>query len=228
MFDGTVAHGTSRQPRQEGGFGSMTCTSLESALIEQYETSPLIDEIVDQHRGAWTPTSHDDWRGYRNHAQRVYIFARELLRQWDIDETDADEKLAIASAFHDIHVFQTLDYLAINNQSLLDWLTNRGQERWFSEIALAMSLHHRVRPYRGSHAWLVEAIRRADWVEVTMGSFRSGIARPLIRQTMLLLPTKEFARVSARRIAVHALTHPTNPLPFWRSRTALRQITRST
>lgn len=188
------------------------------------EPSPLIDEILDEHRSMWPPTSHDNWAGYRNHAQRVFMFGRWLLRQRDIDSPYADEKLAIAAAFHDIHVFETLDYLAANNQSLRTWLSVRGKQQWFSEIATAITLHHRLRPYRGEHAWLVEALRKADWIEVTLGRIRSGVPLYAVQEARRLLPTGDFAKTSAKRIALHALTNPMNPFPFWRSGTALRQI----
>ncbi|MFA4081361.1 HD family phosphohydrolase [Mycobacteroides salmoniphilum] len=189
------------------------------------ELSPLIDEVLDKHRRVRQPTSHDDWNGYRNHAQRVYLFGRELLRQCDINDRDADEKLAIAAAFHDIHVFETLDYLVANNQSLRTWLNSRGKQHWFPEIATAMTLHHRLRPYRGEHAWLVEALRKADWIEVALGRIRNGVPRYVVREAHRLLPTNDFAKTSAKRIALHALADPTNPFPFWRSGTALQQIT---
>jgi hypothetical protein len=36
---------------------------------------PLIDTIVDEHYNDWSEGDEIGWRGYRNHAQRVYIFA---------------------------------------------------------------------------------------------------------------------------------------------------------
>lgn len=56
------------------------------------------------------------------------LFGRDLLRQYDIDNDDADEKLAIAAAFHDIHVFETLDYLASEDE-LFEQMCALGRER---------------------------------------------------------------------------------------------------
>ncbi|WP_131822864.1 hypothetical protein [Mycobacteroides chelonae] len=195
-------------------------------MKSQIIISSLIDEIIDEHRTARPPTLHDDWPGYRNHAQRVFVFGSALLERWHVTDARAHEKLAIAAAFHDIHVFETLDYLQLNNDSLFRWLYDRDQERWFPEIATAMSLHHQIRAYRGNHAWLVEAIRKADWVEVTMGRIRHGIPRSIIQEAHQQLPTNQFAKASGRRIALNAVTHPTNPFPFWRSHKALSHIAR--
>jgi hypothetical protein len=69
-------------------------------------SDPLIDEILDEHRG-WSEGDDAGWAGYRNHAQRVFLFARHLVEPLP----KANEKLAIAAAFHDLAVFRTLDYL---------------------------------------------------------------------------------------------------------------------
>lgn len=58
------------------------------------------------------------WVGYRNHAQRVFVFASQLVEP----RADAAEQLAIAAAFHDIAVFRTVDYLVPNG-----WRTVAGQ-----------------------------------------------------------------------------------------------------
>jgi hypothetical protein len=42
-----------------------------------------------------------------------------------------------------------------------------------------IAFHHRIRPYRGEHARLVEPFRRADWNDFTIGLVGSGIPRQL-------------------------------------------------
>jgi hypothetical protein len=54
---------------------------------------PLIDTILDEHYNDWSEGDEIGWRGYRNHAQRVYIFARHLVKP----QPDAEEKIAIAA-----------------------------------------------------------------------------------------------------------------------------------
>jgi hypothetical protein len=145
--------------------------------------------------------------------QRVFLFARHLGKP----RPDAEEKIAIAAAFHDIAVFQTLDYLIPNLRIMEKWLAGHSRLEWHREIALAMTMHHRVRPYRGEAAWLVEPMRRADWIEVTAGRLHPGVPGELVRQAQRELPMGSFARKSGLRIVAHALTHPLNPMPFWRS-----------
>jgi hypothetical protein len=181
---------------------------------------PLIDTILDEHYTDWSEGDEIGWRGYRNHAQRVYIFARHLVEP----QPDAEEKIAIAAAFHDLAVFRTVNYLVLNNQALEIWLDSYQKPGWYREIALAMSLHHSYRPHRGESAWLVEAIRRADWVECTAGRLHASIPADLVRQARRELPMGKFAIRSGRRIIMHALTHPLDPMPFLRSRRAIEQL----
>lgn len=185
-----------------------------------FATHPLIDEILEEHRSAWSEGDEVGWSGYRNHAQRVFLFARHLAKTGP----DVEEKIAIAAAFHDIAVFQTLDYLIPNLRVMETWLAGHERLDWYREIALAMTMHHRVRPYRGEAAWLVEPIRRADWTEVTAGRLHIGVPGELVRRAQLELPLGKFATRSGLRIVAHALTHPLDPMPFWRSGRALQQL----
>lgn len=182
-------------------------------------TSPLIDEILEEHR-EFSEGDEVGWVGYRNHAQRVFIFASRLADS----RPEAGEMIAVAAAFHDLAVFRTLDYLVPNLHALETWLAARGRPEWRRELELAITMHHRLRPYRGEAAWLVEPIRRADWIEVTGGVMTAGLPRDLVRRAQRGFPMGRFASKSALRIGAHAVTHPLDPLPFWRSRSALRHV----
>lgn len=185
------------------------------------ETSPLIDEILEEHR-AYSNGDSEGWAGYRNHAQRVFVFGSQLIEP----RPDALEQLAIAAAFHDIAVFHTVDYLVPNARAVRAWLAERGHPEWVRDITWAMTLHHRVRTYHGPEAWLVEPLRRADWVECTAWRWYPGIDRDLVRQARRELPIgRRFACTSARRIATRAVTHPLDPFPFARSKRALQELT---
>jgi hypothetical protein len=103
----------------------------------------------------------------------VYNFARSIASLSPQDE----DKVAIAAAFHDLCVFDGLDYLEPSIGEAARYLRETGREEWDREVALMIAFHHRVRPYRGEHARLVEPFRRADWNDFTMGLVRSDIPR---------------------------------------------------
>ncbi|WP_209448918.1 hypothetical protein [Rhodococcus qingshengii] len=191
-------------------------------LGPELATSSLIDEILAECGPEWSFGDEEGWKGYRNHAQRVFLFARELTPPGP----GVEERIAIVAAFHDLAAIQTVDYLDVNLAPMRAWLAAHDRQGWEREIALAMTLHHRIRPYRGEAAWLVECIRRADWIEVTGGVLNFGLSRGFIRYARRSLPNRKFVTDAGIKIIQHALTHPRNPFPFWRSGLSLAELNR--
>jgi hypothetical protein len=111
---------------------------------------------------------------------RVVNFARALAP----DEPDRDDKLAIAAAFHDLAVFDTLDYLVPSIEAQDAWLQQTGRESWSDELALIVAEHHRLAGYGPTrpYARLVEAVRRADLVDVSQGLIRFGLPSSYVKE----------------------------------------------
>jgi hypothetical protein len=105
---------------------------------------PLIDEILDARRD-FARGQMAAVEGYRNHAHRVYNFARSIA-SWPPDDED---KAAIAAAFHDLCAFDGLDYIEPSIEEAGRYLRETGREAWDREVAYTIAFHHRVRPYRG-------------------------------------------------------------------------------
>ena len=183
---------------------------------------PLIDEILDARRGH-AGGRHATFEGYRNHAHRVYNFARSISSLSPEDE----DKVAIAAAFHDLCVFDGLDYLEPSIGEAARYLKETGREEWDREVALMIAFHHRVRPYRGEHAGLVEPFRRADWNDFTMGVVRGGIPRDLRKAADAELPVTDFVPKAIVRLTLGWLPrHPLRPAPSFRGGAALRRTGR--
>jgi hypothetical protein len=139
---------------------------------------PLAEEILESHRDR----AHGDDAGYdayKAHVYRVVNFARALTP----DQPDRDDKLAIAVAFHDLAAFETLDYLAPSIQAQDAWLERTGRQEWSDELALMVAEHHRLTRYGSPrpHASLVEAVRRADLVDVSQGLIRFGLPGSFVK-----------------------------------------------
>jgi hypothetical protein len=49
-----------------------------------------------------------------------------------------------------------------------------------------------VFPYRGPHAEIIEACRRADWIDASMGWLRKGMPRRSIREVEHTFPNLGF------------------------------------
>ncbi|AQA04882.1 HD family phosphohydrolase [Mycobacterium sp. MS1601] len=146
---------------------------------EILRTSPLVDEILDVHRDR---ARGDDagWAAYRAHAYRVFNFARALAP----DTVHRDDKLAIAAAFHDLAAFDTLDYLVPSIEAQDAWLTATGRQGWSEELAQMVAQHHRLTTYGSGlpYAPLVEAVRRADLIDVSQGVVKFGLPKSYVAE----------------------------------------------
>lgn len=185
---------------------------------------PLIDEILDARRSA-ARGREKAFEGYRNHAHRVFNFARAVAAA-PLSPED-EEKIAIAAAFHDLCVFDGLDYLEPSIEAASAFLRETGRADWDREVALTIAFHHRVRPYRGEAEHLVEPFRRADWNDVTSGLRRGGVARELRRAADAEMPVDDFLLKELPKLVVAwVLRHPLRPAPSFRGGAALRRTGR--
>jgi hypothetical protein len=108
------------------------------------------------------------------------------------------------------------------------YLRETGRAAWDREVALTIAFHHRVRPYRGEHARLVEPFRRADWNDFTIGLVRAGIPRDLRKAADAQFPVKAFIPRAVATVALGwAARHPLRPAPPFRGGAALRRTGRS-
>lgn len=186
-------------------------------LPEIVHEHPLVEQILDDHSDH---ARGDDagWAGYRGHVYRVLNLARALAP----DAADRDDKLAIAASFHDLDAFATLDYLAPSIRAQDAWLRETGRERWADELAVVIAEHHRAPPYRGAHAPLVEAFRRADLADVSQGLVLGGLPRAYVREVRAAFDVGTFfTRVVPRAVGRRLVRRPWDPLPHMRARRAL-------
>ena len=184
---------------------------------------PLIDAILDANR-AVARGQDAAYEGYRNHAHRVHIFARAISSF----STEDEEKIAIAAAFHDLYVFDGLDYLEPSIEGAARYLRETGREAWDREVALTIAFHHRVRPYKGDFASLVEPFRRADWNDVTSGLRRGGIPSELRKAADAELPVGDFIPRGLVKVTASWLPrHPLRPAPSFRGGAALKRTGRA-
>jgi hypothetical protein len=180
---------------------------------------PLIDEILDARR-EYARGDAAAFEGYRNHAHRVYNFARSIASLSPEDE----DKTAVAAAFHDLCVFDGLDYIEPSIEEAGRYLRETGRGEWDREVTLMIAFHHRVRPYRGEHARLVEPFRRADWNDFTMGLVNAGIPRDVRKAAVAELPVRAFIPKALARLTLGWLPrHPLRPAPVFRGGAALRR-----
>jgi hypothetical protein len=172
---------------------------------------PMLDELLDPYRAGLGI----GYNGYRAHCYRMVNWARFVTEP----QPHRDEKLAIMTVLHDVPFFLTgdLDYLAKACDLATAHLERIGHEDWTDEIHLMINNHHKVRPYTGPHAELVEACRKADWIDVTFTKLRFGIPRRLVVEVRATFPLNEaYKAVALSGICRYAARNLRNPLPMMR------------
>lgn len=170
----------------------------------------LIEETLDAFRTAIA----GDLTAYRGHVYRVFNVCRALAPH----AAARDDKIAYAAAFHDLGIWsdRTVDYLPPSSQRLRERLEHDQRAAWSRELSDMVELHHKLTPYRGPSAELVEAFRRADLVDLSLGLVRFGLPRAWLGELTKTFPAAGFHTRVAQLVGGWALTHPLRPFPMLR------------
>lgn len=177
-------------------------------LVTEY---PLIDEILEPHRAGLGTV----YPGYRSHAYRMLNYVRFLTPP----SPDRDDRVAVMAGFHDLPVLLDwdLEYLDRAADWADEYLDSIGRKEWQDEVRLMIVNHHKFRPYRGPSAPLVEATRKADWIDVSFSKLRFGIPRSYLREVADAFPLDGlYPRPALPKIARYAIGHLRRPLPMMR------------
>ncbi|HSW11323.1 MAG TPA: hypothetical protein VLI06_00700 [Solimonas sp.] len=172
--------------------------------------NPVLDELLQAHAAALGA----DATAYRNHCLRVLNYYC-WLRTPDEDEL---RHAAVALAFHDLGIWTdgTFDYLAPSARRMRDWVAAQAPDLDADLIEAMILQHHKITPWRGERREAVEALRRADWIDVLLGMAGYGVSRQFRREVMAALPDAGFhwrlVQLSSRRL----LTRPWSPMPMMR------------
>jgi hypothetical protein len=168
--------------------------------------------ILDELLQAYATPLGADFTGYRNHTYRVV----NLAVACSSGDPEPLEKMAIAAAFHDMGIWTdgTFDYLGPSVGLAAAYLAQSGRAEWTPEISAMILEHHKISPYRGNPAWLVEPFRRADWIDVSKGLRTFGLSRILIREILSVWPSAGFHTRLVQLELSRLRTHPWNPLPM--------------
>ena len=171
---------------------------------------PLIESILSD----WREGIGNDFAGYRGHVYRMYNYCLALHPASDEEKT----KLAIAACFHDIGLWSdhTVDYLAPSVVQAEKYLTETGREAWSEEISLMIEWHHKVRPYRDQQFPLVEVFRRGDLVDFSLGFFKCGLPKSLVKEVKAAIPNAGFHRFLMKGAKDWFTKQPLSPPPIIR------------
>jgi hypothetical protein len=192
------------------GFVDAGPPAVERDDVKLLTAIPALDEVLDAHVSALGA----DLTAYRNHAYRVANACVALSSA----SGDQVRKIGIAAAFHDLGIWTdgTFDYLDPSIRLATSYLADRGMPAWTEEVTEMIAQHHKVTRYDGRPEWLVEAFRRADWVDVTRGALRFGLPGRFVREMYTTWPGAGFHRRLVQLSLARLRSHPLNPLPMFR------------
>lgn len=158
-----------------------------------------------------------DAAGYGGHVHRVVGL---VLAQADRSAVPLDAaargQLTVAAVFHDLGIWldDTFDYLDPSAAHAAEHLRATGREAWISRVDRLIMRHHQLRPIRDDA--LVEAFRRADLADVSLGALHRGIPAGVWGELRARWPIHGFHLRLAQLAARQAVRDPLRPLPMLR------------
>jgi hypothetical protein len=169
---------------------------------------PTIDALLDD----WRDALGGDYTAYRNHAQRVFHLAASHSRASEHDR----ERLAIAAAFHDVGIWLdgTFDYIEPSARRAEHFLAGSGRPASIPLVCTMIREHHKITPWRGADAHLVEAFRRADWLDVCLFMLPTRIPSAQRSKILATFPRAGFHRRLVELGSAWGRRHPLRPLPM--------------
>jgi hypothetical protein len=198
-------------------FGMKTEKLPSSDEFSIYRDHPLLDAVLNMHKSE----IGQDYESYRNHCLRVLSFAvfhlggKSNLQPGDLDV------VAIALAYHDIALWTdgTLNYLepsvGVMEREMKHRILSIEAEEEFhffasdflseTDIATVREIilqHHKYGewiPEEGNpaDARLVNAVRKGDWADATIGIIRYGLPASYLQAAYASIPEAGFHSVLA-------------------------------
>jgi HD domain len=180
----------------------------QTAYTDLLTSLPIVDEVLNDH----APELGRDFVAYRNHVYRVVNLCVAIMGDSRVEL----EKIAVAAVFHDLGIWtnNTFDYIGPSVAVAREHLAARRMAHWIPEIEALIVSHHKLTQSRANPQPLVEAFRRADWVDVSRGLRRFGLPRTFIAAVTATWPSAGFHRRLVELTADRFLKHPLTPLPM--------------
>ncbi len=147
---------------------------------------PRVDELFARYENL----IGKDFSGYRNHVYRTITYAMHFLE----NAAEYEPLVETAFVYHDIGLW-TDHELAYLEPSEAVALSDNEKYGWGLNPELlrcAIHWHHKIFPYRGSHQKVIEACRKADWIDASKGKIRKGISKAAIAEVESAFPNLGF------------------------------------
>jgi hypothetical protein len=132
----------------------------------------------------------DDFSGYKGHIYRVLTYTQHFLKG---DETYLP-LVAEALVYHDVGLWtdKTLAYLEPSEERATIALKGKYSQEEMQLIHDIIHWHHKITPFTGAHAAVVDAVRRADWIDASQGFIHQGMPKEHISKVFAAIPEAGF------------------------------------
>ena len=173
-------------------FGQRTGESHDQ--YEIYKHYPLLDDEIFHVAGS----VGKDFTAYRNHCLRVLTFTKYFLPETVTKEIpNAMDLAAIALAYHDAGIWtdNALDYLEPSKILMDKTLGDAYSQKELNIMNEIILEHHKVTDFTGlspAENDLINAVRKADWADASMGIVRFGMPAALLEAAYDQVPEAGF------------------------------------
>jgi hypothetical protein len=133
-----------------------------------------------------------DYPGYRNHCYRVLSYSLHILHG---KVTKPEIKVIEAAiVYHDIGLWtdKTLAYLEPSSLRAAGVFMDEFTSDEMRLLHNIIYWHHKITPFEGPNADIVNAVREADWIDATQGLVHQGMPRKHIEAAYKALPVAGF------------------------------------
>jgi len=160
--------------------------------IEIIDHSDRVETLFEPFRQALG----EDYAAYRGHVYRIITYAMHFLGGQETHRPIVET----AFVYHDIGLWTDRD-LAYLEPSEARALADNEKLAWGFDPKLLRDIihwHHKVFPYSGPNADVINACRKADWIDASGGMLRKGLSKAQVRAVESAIPNYGFGEVLQR------------------------------
>lgn len=131
-----------------------------------------------------------DRPAYRNHVYRAITYAMHFLH----NAASHEQLVETAFVYHDIGLWTDRELAYLEPSEGLAVADNAKYSWGLDNDALrgAIHWHHKIFRYTGPHQEVIEACRKADWIDATKGILRKGVTKAAIKEVETAFPNLGF------------------------------------
>ena len=147
---------------------------------------PYVEELLKRYEDLISK----DFPGYRNHVYRAITYAMHFLG----NAKEHERLVEAAFVYHDIGLWTDHELAYLEPSEAVAIADNQKLGLGLDPDLLrdAIHWHHKIFPYTGPHRDIIEACRKADWIDASLGWLRKGMPRRSIREVERAFPNLGF------------------------------------